>query len=105
MIAHVAAVAAFFAFPLLALAGGADCNTGDIQCCNSFEDANSTAGSALLAALGINVQDVTGQIGLQCNPVTVIGGQITSQCSQQPVCCQNNNVGGAVSVGCIPVQL
>ncbi|KAI1790089.1 laccase LCC3-3 [Ganoderma leucocontextum] len=53
---------------------------------------NSAAGSALLAALGINVQDVTGQIGLQCNPVTVIGGQITSQCSQKPVCCQNNNV-------------
>ena len=53
---------------------------------------NSAAGSALLATLGINVQDVTGQIGFQCNPVTVIGGQLSSSCSQQPVCCQNNNV-------------
>ena len=54
--------------------------------------AHSPAGLALLGALGISVQDVTGQIGLQCNPVTVIGGQVTSTCSQQPVCCQNNNV-------------
>ena len=39
MIARVAAVAALFALPLLALAGGVDsCNTGDIQCCNSFQD-------------------------------------------------------------------
>ena len=39
MIARVAAVTAFFAFPLLALAGGVgDCNTGPIQCCNNLED-------------------------------------------------------------------
>ncbi len=39
MIARVAALAAFFALPLLSLAGGAgNCNTGPIQCCNSFED-------------------------------------------------------------------
>ncbi|KAM5536354.1 hypothetical protein V8D89_009952 [Ganoderma adspersum] len=104
MIAPVAAIASLVAFPLLAAAGGA-CNTGDIQCCNNFEDAHSPAGLALLSVLGIGVQDVTGQIGLQCNPVTVIGGQVTSSCSQQPVCCQNNNVGGAVSIGCVPVQL
>ena len=85
---------------------------------------NSTAGSTILAILGLNAQDVTGQIGLECSPVTVIGGAITSQCSQQPVCCQNNNIvsvgvewvcdgdglfsglkGGAVAVGCIPIQL
>ncbi|PIL29302.1 hypothetical protein GSI_09353 [Ganoderma sinense ZZ0214-1] len=106
MISRVAAVAALFAFPLLALAGGdGNCNTGDIQCCNSFEDSNSAAGLALLGTLGISVQNVVGQIGLQCNPVTVIGGQVTSQCSQRPVCCQNNNVGGLISVGCVPVQL
>ncbi|KAM5539728.1 hypothetical protein V8D89_006541 [Ganoderma adspersum] len=102
----IARVAAFFAFPLLALAGGVgDCNTGPIQCCNNLEDANSPAGLALLAGLGISVQNVVGQIGLQCNPVTVIGGQVTSTCSQKPVCCQNNNVGGIASIGCVPVQL
>ncbi|KAI1787658.1 hypothetical protein LXA43DRAFT_1098102 [Ganoderma leucocontextum] len=47
MIARVAAVASLVAFPLLAVAGGA-CNTGNIQCCNDFEEANSPAGLALL---------------------------------------------------------
>ena len=39
MIARVATVAALFTLPLLAIAGGVDsCNTGDIQCCNNFEN-------------------------------------------------------------------
>ena len=53
---------------------------------------HSPAGLALLGALGISVQDVTGQIGLQCNPVTVIGGATGTSCKAEPVCCQNNNL-------------
>ncbi|KAM5537109.1 hypothetical protein V8D89_009255 [Ganoderma adspersum] len=103
MFARIVAVAAIFSLPILAAAGS--CNTGDVQCCNSLEESNSAAGAGILSAIGINVQDVTGLIGLQCSPITAIGVGSGSSCSQQPVCCQNNNVGGLVSVGCVPIQL
>ena len=85
---------------------------------------SAAAGSGILGLLGINLQDVTGMIGLQCSPLSVIGLGGGSACSQQPVCCQNNNVvsviyscsrveerlttlmkGGLISIGCIPIQL
>ncbi|PIL27530.1 hypothetical protein GSI_10681 [Ganoderma sinense ZZ0214-1] len=103
MFARIAAVAAFFSLPILAAAGS--CNTGDIQCCNSLEQSNSAAAAGILSVIGVNVQDVTGLIGLQCNPITAVGVGAGSSCSQQPVCCQNNNVGGLVSVGCVPVSV
>ncbi|KAI0657137.1 fungal hydrophobin-domain-containing protein [Cubamyces menziesii] len=101
MFARIAAFA--LALPLLAAAQ--NCNTGPVQCCNSVENSDSAAGSAILSLLGLNLQDIVGQIGLQCNPISVIGGGVGAHCSAQPVCCQNNNVGGLISVGCVPVQL
>ena len=56
---------------------------------------NSVSGSTLLSALaglGVNVQDITGQIGLQCSPLSVVGVGAGNGCSASPVCCQNNNV-------------
>ena len=53
--------------------------------------ANSASGLAMLSTLGIDPQSVTGQLGLNCSPITVIGVGADSTCSQQPVCCQNNN--------------
>ena len=60
-----------------------------------FPQSNSVSGSTLLSALaglGINVQDITGQIGLQCSPLSVVGVGAGNGCSASPVCCQNNNV-------------
>ncbi|OSD08035.1 fungal hydrophobin [Trametes coccinea BRFM310] len=96
------AVASVLALPLLAVAQ--NCNTGSIQCCNSVESSTSAAGSAILSLLGLVVQDVGAAIGLGCSPISVIGaGQ--SSCSASPVCCENNNVGGLISIGCVPVEL
>ncbi|KAJ8455409.1 hypothetical protein ONZ51_g12473 [Trametes cubensis] len=96
------AVATILAAPLLAVAQ--NCNTGPIQCCQSVESANSAAGSAILGLLGIVLQDLTAQIGLGCSPISLVGaGQ--SSCSASPVCCENNNVGGLISIGCLPVEL
>ncbi|KAI0628849.1 hydrophobin [Trametes polyzona] len=67
--------------------------------------ASSAAGAALLSLVGAAVQDVTAQIGLDCSPVSVIGAGAGNACSAHPVCCENNNVGGAISVGCVPVSL
>ena len=52
----------------------------------------SAAAAGILSVVGVGVQDVTGMIGLQCSPLTVVGVGAGSSCSQQPVCCQNNNV-------------
>ncbi|KAI0657136.1 fungal hydrophobin-domain-containing protein [Cubamyces menziesii] len=97
------AAATTLALPLLAAAQ--NCNTGPVQCCNTLEDTNSAAGAALLDLLHLNAQDIVGQIGLECNPIDVIGVGEGAHCAAQPVCCQNNNVGGLASIGCVPVQL
>ncbi|KAF8153772.1 fungal hydrophobin-domain-containing protein [Crassisporium funariophilum] len=80
------------------------CNTGDLQCCNSAQAANSAAASALLGLLGIVVQDVTAIVGITCSPITAIGVGGNS-CSAQPVCCSNNSFHGVVALGCTPVNL
>ncbi|RPD58200.1 fungal hydrophobin [Lentinus tigrinus ALCF2SS1-7] len=99
------AATALLALPVLAVAAGGSCSTGAVQCCQHLEDANSAAGAALLSAVGIAVQGVTGQLGTQCSPISAVGVGGGSACSANAVCCQNNNVGGLLSVGCIPVQL
>ncbi|KAI0360663.1 fungal hydrophobin [Trametes cingulata] len=101
MFARVA-VASVLALPLLAAAQS--CNTGPIQCCNSVESADSAAVAGILSVLGVVLQDTTAQVGVQCSPISVVGaGQ--SSCSAKPVCCENNNVGGLISIGCVPVEL
>ncbi|CAL1710925.1 unnamed protein product [Somion occarium] len=80
------------------------CNTGPIQCCNSVQAASSNPISALLGLLGIVVTDLTALVGLGCSPISVIGvGGGT--CNASPVCCQNNAVGGLISIGCLPIIL
>ncbi|KAJ3531002.1 hypothetical protein NMY22_g8332 [Coprinellus aureogranulatus] len=60
------------------------CNTGPIQCCNSVQSAGAPAVSAILALLGINIQDVNIPIGVTCSPISVIGLPGNS-CSAQPM--------------------
>ncbi|GJE95856.1 fungal hydrophobin [Phanerochaete sordida] len=81
------------------------CSTGPIQCCNSVESASSPAGSALLGLLGIVVQGIDVLLGLDCSPITVIGVGSGSSCSATTVCCEDNAVGGLISIGCVPVIL
>ena len=62
--------------------------------------ANSAAGSALLSALGLNLQDTTAQLGLGCSPISAIGVGSGNACASNAVCCQNNNVVSVI----FPVQ-
>ncbi|PPQ87952.1 hypothetical protein CVT25_001137 [Psilocybe cyanescens] len=99
------------------------CNTGDLQCCNSAQAANSAAASALLGLLGIVVEDVSALVGLTCTPISAIGVGGNS-CTAQPVCCTNNtfsqyfilralktavltsiSLDGVVALGCTPVNI
>ncbi|KAJ3862514.1 fungal hydrophobin [Lentinula novae-zelandiae] len=81
-----------------------DCTTGPIQCCESTESASSTAAGLLLGLLGIVLDDLNVLLGLNCSPITVIGAS-GSGCSAQTVCCEDNAVGGLISIGCIPIIL
>ncbi|KAJ3491685.1 hypothetical protein NLI96_g533 [Meripilus lineatus] len=104
VLAAVAAISASFVAAMPAAATDGNCSTGPIQCCSQTQTAGAGGPiTSLLNLLNIVVPaDVL--VGLDCSPINVIGvGQ--SQCSASPVCCQNNNVGGLLSVGCVPVQL
>ncbi|KAI0646332.1 fungal hydrophobin [Trametes meyenii] len=85
--------------------GAGSCSTGPVQCCNSAVEANSASGNLLLGLLGIVLGDLTGLIGLNCSPLSVIGVGSGNACSSNVVCCTNNNVGGLISIGCAPISL
>ncbi|OBZ77989.1 Fruiting body protein SC3 [Grifola frondosa] len=78
------------------------CNVSPIQCCESTEIASSAAGTTLLGLLGIVLTDLNVLLGLNCSPLSIIGVGSGSACDASPVCCENNNVGGLISIGCIP---
>ncbi|KAI0777709.1 fungal hydrophobin-domain-containing protein [Trametes elegans] len=81
------------------------CSTGPIQCCNQVQSASDPATSILLGLLGIVLDGVDALVGLNCSPITVIGVGSGGNCNANAVCCQNNNVGGLISIGCVPVIL
>ncbi|TFK64217.1 fungal hydrophobin [Pluteus cervinus] len=80
------------------------CNTGSIQCCNSVQSSTNGVVGLLLGLLGIFLGDVDVPIGLTCSPLSIIGLEGNS-CSQQPVCCENNNFSGVVAIGCTPINI
>ncbi|KAI0737148.1 fungal hydrophobin-domain-containing protein [Daedaleopsis nitida] len=81
------------------------CTTSQIQCCEQVVPAGSSTVAPVLKALDIVVQDVTALVGLTCSPITVVGVGAGDSCSAQTVCCENNAVGGLVSIGCVPIIL
>ncbi|TFK79368.1 fungal hydrophobin [Polyporus arcularius HHB13444] len=83
---------------------GSTCSTGPIQCCNQVGKADESVFNVLLGLLGIVVDGVDVLLGLDCSPISVIGVGGGS-CDANVVCCQNNNVGGLISIGCIPIIL
>ncbi|KAF9471134.1 hydrophobin-domain-containing protein [Pholiota conissans] len=60
--------------------------------------------SALLSLVGVDVGSITGQVGVKCSPITVIGTGSGSSCTAQPVCCENNSFNGVVALGCSPIN-
>ncbi|KAH9919989.1 fungal hydrophobin [Epithele typhae] len=80
------------------------CSTGPVQCCNSVGSANDPAFGLLLGLLGIVVDGVDVLLGVDCSPIKVVGLGGGS-CDSNVVCCENNNVGGLISIGCIVIIL
>ncbi|TFK68177.1 fungal hydrophobin [Pluteus cervinus] len=81
---------------------GSQCNTGPVQCCNSLQDASDV--SNLSGLLGV-AAPITGLIGMNCTPLSVVNAFGGNKCSTQAVCCSGNTSNGLVVVGCSPVSL
>ncbi|PFH45398.1 hypothetical protein AMATHDRAFT_9328 [Amanita thiersii Skay4041] len=101
---------ALFALPALVAAtairrgGGGQCNTGSLYCCEQTQDPKDAGPSTitLLKSVGVDVNDLTALIGLNCDPISVVDG---STCSAQAACCTNNYFDGLVNIGCTNVIL
>ncbi|EIW85897.1 fungal hydrophobin, partial [Coniophora puteana RWD-64-598 SS2] len=80
------------------------CDTGSLQCCDTVEPASSSGATQVLGLLGIVLSNLDVLVGLTCSPISVLssGG---SGCTADPVCCENNNFNGLISLGCVPVNL
>ncbi|PBK84085.1 hydrophobin-263 [Armillaria gallica] len=97
------------ALPLLATAtaiprDSGTCASGTAQCCSSVQSATSNPIQNLLGLLGIALGSLTGDVGLTCSPITVLGLG-TNQCNNQVVCCQNNTFNGLIALGCNPINI
>lgn len=57
------------------------CNSGPVKCCGTLSDANNASALKQLSQLGISVENVTGQIGFQCNPITL--SSVLAQAQEQ----------------------
>ncbi|EIW55691.1 fungal hydrophobin [Trametes versicolor FP-101664 SS1] len=81
------------------------CSTGNVQCCQSVGGADDHVIGALLGLLGVVVDAVDVVLGLQCSPIKIVGLGTDKACSSNVVCCENNSIGGLISIGCIPIIL
>ncbi|KAK0194963.1 hydrophobin-251 [Armillaria mellea] len=100
----VAALVAYTAAQTTTTVTGGKCNSGSLQCCKSVQSPSSSAVQNALGVLNIPIGTVTANVGLTCDPITVVGLG-TTQCDYQPACCDNNNYNGVVALGCTPVNV
>lgn len=62
------------AAPIAGDGGDEYCSIDEIYCCNQVEQSQSTAGANIARTIvGLDVQSLTGLIGANCSPITVIG--------------------------------
>jgi len=66
-------VAAFAAAAVASPAIKNSCNTGPIQCCGTLASPTSAAGIKALGLVNAVIPNLTGMIGAQCSPLTVVG--------------------------------
>ncbi|KAF8628938.1 hypothetical protein AX15_003641 [Amanita polypyramis BW_CC] len=77
------------------------CSAGTIQCCKSVEDSKKLTGPTkkILGPLGINIDSLSGLVGITCAPI------VGDTCSGKPLCCQHTNFNGAVVTDCNSITL
>ncbi|KAH9170838.1 hypothetical protein EDB89DRAFT_1237619 [Lactarius sanguifluus] len=77
------------------------CNTGPVQCCNTFTSTSNPLTTLLSGLLPIGaIIDPNLGVGLSCLPI------ISSiQCSNAPLCCNSLSQSGLINIGCTPINL
>jgi len=80
------------------------CTTGSAQCCESVESASNPVAKTLLGLLGIVLSDLDILVGITCSPINILGLGL-GECWEKPVCCENNDFGGLISIGCSPISI
>ncbi|PBL01979.1 fungal hydrophobin [Armillaria gallica] len=100
----LAAVSTLPAAESSAISAGDSCSVGSLQCCRYVQSPQQEPAQTLLGLLGIPIAGLTGDVGVTCDPVTVIGPG-TFQCNNQLACCTGTNYSGVVVLGCIPISL
>ncbi|KDR71748.1 hypothetical protein GALMADRAFT_213623 [Galerina marginata CBS 339.88] len=79
------------------------CNTGHIACCGSLNAPGSVGATQALGLIDIVLSDITGQIGAECNAITVIGAGTGANCQSTAVCCEKDFFNQGVGINCTPL--
>jgi len=67
-------ITAAFAVSALATPISGSCNSGPVQCCSTLYAPGSTeATNALVGLVGVVVDAITAQVGVECNPISIFG--------------------------------
>ena len=87
-----ALLAAATAIPTPDGSAAGTCNTGPLQCCNTIgQSSDDSVTAGLPALLQVILKGLNVPIGLNCDPITVIGAGSGSSCQANPVCCDDNS--------------
>ncbi|TFK42327.1 fungal hydrophobin-domain-containing protein [Crucibulum laeve] len=80
------------------------CNSGSVNCCNQYQQTSPDLQSTLNGLLGAIVGLGAG-VGLNCDPISILGLG-TNSCNQQTVCCSGNTFGGGlINLDCTPINI
>ncbi|KAL0579505.1 hypothetical protein V5O48_002489 [Marasmius crinis-equi] len=75
-----------------------------VQCCKTVTKASDPAAAGIIGLLGIVINDLNVGVGLNCSPITIIGGG-NGACSSTTVYCEDNSHGNLISLGCLPITI
>ncbi|KAI6145009.1 hydrophobin-251 [Pisolithus tinctorius] len=85
--------------------GGDNCNANAL-CCDNYGSADQLQG-LLGGLLGLNVDALTGNLGIACVPIEVIALIPDNSCNAQSVCCEGTTFSNLQLIGlnCLPLKL
>ncbi|TIA89529.1 hypothetical protein E3P99_02007 [Wallemia hederae] len=79
-----------------------DCAIENVKCCNEVKDVKDLdEGTASL----IDVPELLGQVGLQCDQVPILGVAIQDMCKTTASCCEGTTQNGLINLNCTPIPL
>ncbi|GJE93625.1 fungal hydrophobin [Phanerochaete sordida] len=92
------------ASPALVSRAPTTCSAGPVQCCNSVQPASSAEASKALGLIGLVLSGLDVPVGLDCDPISVIGAGSSANCNSEPVCCDEIHQNGLLNIGCLPLN-